>query len=293
MANPSVAQFVQVLIGGVTTGSVYALIALGFTLIYSVSRVINLAQGEFVSLGALSVITLSGPLNVPLLPSVLIGVCGVTAVGLLLERFGIRTAKGANLTTLLIITIGASVFLRGVALLAWGRDPYSLPGFSGETPIMTLGAAVSRQTLWVLGTLAAVSFGLWLYFTRSWQGKALIACAENPSAASLIGIKVKRMVCLSFALSAAIGALGGAMVAPITFMTYDAGTMLGLKGFVAGVLGGLGSTWGALAGGLLLGILESLSAGYVSSLFKETVALLVLILVLLTRPVGLFGRARP
>jgi branched-chain amino acid transport system permease protein len=111
-------------------------------------------------------------------------------------------------------------------------------------------------------------------------------------AASLVGIKVKRMVCLSYALSAAIGGLGGAMVAPITFMTYDAGTMLGLKGFVAGVLGGLGNTWGALAGGLFLGVLESFSAGYVSSLFKETVALIVLILVLLTKPSGLFGRAQ-
>lgn len=293
MSSEALSNLLQVLAGGVTAGSIYALVALGFTLIYNVSRVINLAQGEFVSLGALTVVTLTGSLHVPLVPAIAIAIAAVAALGMLLERFGIRTARGANLTTLLIITIGASVFLRGLALLAWGRDPYSLPAFSGEKPLFVLGAAVSLQTFWVLGTLAAVFAGLWYYFSRTWHGKALVACAENPQAASLIGIPVQRMVRLSFALSAAIGALGGATVVPITFMTYDAGGMLGLKGFVAGVLGGLGNNWGAVAGGLVLGLLESFAAGYVSSLFKETVTLLVLILVLLTRPNGLFGKARP
>ncbi len=292
MAGNAAAQLLQILVGGLTAGSVYALIALGFTLIYNVSRVINLAQGEFVSLGALLMITLTTSVQIPLLPALIITIVVLSVLGMFLERFGMRTAKGANLTTLLIITIGASIFLRGVALLAWGRDPYSLPAFSGEKPMQLFGAAVQPQVFWVLGTLAAVAICLWFYFERTWHGKAMVACAENPPAASLIGINVRRMVQISFALSAAIGALGGAVVAPITFMTYDGGTMLGLKGFVAAILGGLGNNWGAVTGGILLGLLEALAAGYVSSLFKETVSLLVLVAVLMYRPSGLLGGAR-
>lgn len=285
------AQALQVLLGGITAGSVYALIALGFTLIYNVSRVINLSQGEFVSLGALVMITLRVTFQLPLAAALVLTVVAVSLIGILLERFGMRPAKGASVTTFLMITIGASIFLRGVALVAWGRDPHSLPAFSGEKPFFLLGAAVQPQVFWVIGTLAAVGVALWYYFEYTWYGKAMIACAENPPAASLIGINVRLMAGVSFATSAMIGALGGAMVAPITFMTYDGGATLGLKGFVAAILGGLGNNWGAVAGGLLLGSLESLAAGYISSLFKETVSLLVLIAVLMLRPAGLLGRA--
>lgn len=278
-------QFAQYLASGLVVGGIYALIGLGFVIVYSVTRVINFAQGEFVMLGALSMTTLYG-WGVPLPAAFVLTVFAVSAVGALLEQVAIHPARGAPPLAVLIITIGASIAVRGAALALWGTDPFALPAFSAGPPVHLFGAIVVRQGFWVLAVAAAAFALLWLFFTRTYTGTAVRACAVNPRAARLVGIRVDRMFLLAFALSGALGAVAGAVIAPITYATYDMGLMLGLKGFVAAVLGGLTSPPGAIAGGFLLGVLESVAAGLVSSGYKDAVAFVVLIGLCLVQVAG-------
>lgn len=282
-------QLLQYLFTGLTVGSIYAMVGLGFNIIYNVTEIINFAQGEFVMLGGLVMVFCSSGLQLPLPAAFLLTVLVVTAVGALMERFTINPLKNATLLTLIIVTIAVSILLKGLAMFIWGKDPYILAPFSGSRPLFILGAAIQTQTLWVLGLTMLVVVLLSIFFKRSRYGKAMLACADNAEAARLVGIKVNVMVMLSFALSAAIGAVAGAVITPISLMEYDRGALLGLKGFAAAVLGGLGSFYGAVVAGLLLGIIESMCAGLLSSGYKDAVALLLLLLILFIRPSGLFG----
>jgi branched-chain amino acid transport system permease protein len=282
-------QILQYLISGITNGAIYAVIALGFTIIFNSTEVINFAQGEFVMLGGMAVIALDSIGPLPLGLSFVLAVLAVTLVGVVLERFTIRPAKSSNPITLIIITVGASIFIRGVAMMLWGKDSFSLRPFTGSTPIHFAGATLVPQSLWVLGVTVVVMAGLQIFYKHTITGKAMRACAFNRRAASLVGISVNRMVLVSFALSAAIGAAAGIVIVPITLCGYDVGIMLGLKGFCAAVLGGLGSSPGSILGGFLLGVLEALGAGLISSGFKNAIAFFVLLLVLFLRPSGLLG----
>lgn len=278
-------ELAQYLASGLVVGGVYALIGLGFVIVYSVTRIINFAQGEMVMLGALGTVTLvERGLGVPL--ALTLTVVGVAALGAALERVAVHPLRAAPALTILILTIGASIALRGVALVAWGTDPFALPAFSAGPPVRILGAVVVRQGLWVLAVAVVVFALLWAFFTRTYPGTALRACAVNPRAARLMGIRVDRMFVLAFALAGALGAIAGAVIAPITYATYDMGLMLGLKGFVAAVLGGLVSPPGAIVGGFLLGVLESLAAGFVSSGYKDAVAFVILIALALAQVAG-------
>ena len=284
-------QILQFLLTGVTLGSTYALVALGFAIIYNASDVVNLAQGEFVMLGAMSAIALSaGAGGWPLPLAILLAVLVTLVVGLMLQRFAIAPAKGISVVGTIIITIGASIFLRGLALLLWGKDIHALPHFSGETPLRLGALTLLPQNLWVMGGTALLVLGVHLFFNRTLLGKAILACSCNKTAAQLVGINVGRMLLVAYGLSALLGAMAGVLVAPITYTSYDAGIMLGLKGFAA-VLGGMGNPMGAVAGGLLLGLVESLAAGLISSGYKDAIAFIILLLVLFLRPSGLFGRA--
>ncbi len=278
-------QLAQYLATGLTVGGAYALIALGFVMVYGVTRVINFAQGEFVMLGALGMATLSGR-GVGVVPAFLLSVAGVAALAALLERVAIHPLRGAPPLAILIVTIGASIALRGGALVVWGTDPLGVPPFTAGPPVTLLGAVIVRQALWVLAIAALVFAGLWFFFTRTYAGTAVRACALNPRGARLMGIRVERAHRFAWALSGALGATAGAVIGPITYATYDMGLMLGLKGFVAAVLGGLVSPAAAIAGGFLLGVLESLSAGFLSSGYKDAVAFLILILLCLVQVAG-------
>jgi branched-chain amino acid transport system permease protein len=283
-------DLLQYVISGATLGSTYGLAGLGFTVIFNTTEIINFAQGEFVMLGGmLAVFAIRwGGLPIPL--AVPLAIALTTLVGVVANRLTIRPVRGRSVTVLIIITIGVSIVLRGATMLLFGKDTYSLPGFSGDEPIAFLGASLLPQNLWVggmtLGTLVAMK----LYFDRTISGKAMLACACDRKAASLMGINVDAMVTLSFALSALVGALGGAILAPITLTSYDVGILLGLKGFAACILGGLGNPFGAVAGGVILGVMESLSAGLISSGYKDAVAFVILLALLFVRPSGLFGR---
>ncbi len=283
------AELLQFLVSGLTVGAVYALVALGFTLIHNASDVVNFAQGEFVMLGGMVTVFASAA-GVPLPLAAALAVLAAVAVGLLLHRLAIEPARGASAVTLIIVTIGASIFLRGVAQVVFDKRFHQLPGFSGNDPIPLLGAAIAPQSFWVLGGAVLVFLGLWLFLERTLAGKAVLATAANRLAARLVGIDTGKVLALCFGVSAAIGAVAGVLVTPITLTSYDVGTLLALKGFAAAMLGGMGSPFGAVAGGLLLGLLEALGAGYVSSAYKDAVAFLVILAVLFALPQGLFGR---
>jgi branched-chain amino acid transport system permease protein len=285
------ADLLQYLISGVTNGAIYALIALGFGIIYNATTIINFAQGEMVMLGALVAISLY-----QVIPSLSLAFVGatilVTIVGLVFERLALRPVKDPNPLTLIIITVGGAVLFRGAAMLLWGKEAYSLPPFSGDIPIHLGEATILPQNLWVLGITAVSVAALEAFFRLTLTGKAMRACAHNPRAARLVGIAANRMVQLSFGVSAALGAAAGILIAPLTLGVYDMGTMLGLKGFSAAIIGGLGSLLGGVLGGLILGVAEALATGFISSGYRDAVAFLLLLLVLFWRPQGLVGERK-
>jgi len=212
------------------------------------------------------------------------------AVGLALHRFPIESARGASAVVLIIITLRASIFLRGAAQVLFDKRFHSLPPWFGADPIRVGGAAILPQSLVVLGGAVVIVVLLWAFIDRTLFGKAIVATAANQLAARLVGINTRRIVGVSFALSAAIGAVAGILITPITLTSYDVGTLLAVKGFAAAMLGGMGSAVGAVVGGLILGLLEAFAAGYVSSKYKDAVAFLVILLVLFAMPRGLFGQ---
>ena len=281
-------QFLQLLFSGLTVGATYALSALGFSLIYNASGVINFAQGEFIMLGGMvaAVLTASG---IPLPLAVVAAIVVVALVGLLVEKLAIEPARDADITSIIIITIGVSMIVRGVVEVTMGKGSRALPHFSGETPIALGGATLLPQSLWVMAVTAVVVAGLAVFFGRTRVGKGILATAHNRLAAQLVGVDVKKVLLASFGLAAALGAVGGVLIAPIATTSYDAGLMLGLKGFVAATFGGLGSGVGAIAGGVLLGLIETMTAGYVSSSYKDAVPFVLVLVILVVRPRGLFG----
>jgi len=286
-----ISQLIQYLITGMTVGSIYAMIAVGFNIIYNVTEIINLAQGEFVVLGGLVMVFIRVTLSIPTIFAFPLTLLIVFMVGVLFDRLAIRPIKQPSVMTLIIATIAASMILKGSAMFIWGKDPYDLPAFSGRTPINFLGAFIQPQALWIMGLLVVIVLALTLFFERNIMGKAMKACADNPDAAKLVGINVNHMILLSFALSAAIGAVAGIGMTPLALMEYDRGAMLAVKGFAAVILGGLGSFPGAILGGLVLGLIESLGAGYISSGYKDAFALIILLLLLFVKPSGLLGNA--
>jgi len=282
-------EFVQFLVSGLTVGAVYALVALGFTLVYNASDVVNFAQGEFVMLGGMVTVFASAA-GIPLPLAALLAVVVSVVVGLLLYWLAIEPARDASPVTLIIITIGASILLRGAAQILFDKQFHKLPSISGDTPVNLLGAAIQPQSFWVLGGTAVIVILLYVFLERTVLGKAVLATAANKLAARLVGINTTTVMALAFGGSAAIGAVAGVLITPITLTSYDVGTLLALKGFAAAMLGGMGNPLGAVAGGLLLGLLEAFWVGYISSTYKDAFAFIVILLVLFAMPQGLFGR---
>lgn len=282
------AEFLQLVFSGLTVGAVYALVALGFTLIYSASDVINFAQGDFVMIGGMGTVFLTAAgLTLPL--AAILAILAAVAAGLLLHRFSIKPARGASPVALIMITIGASIFIKGIAQVVFDKQFHSLPAFSGSAPLTIAGATLLPQSLWVIGVALGLFCALYLFLERTLLGKALLATAANRLAAQLVGINVTVILALAFGVSAGIGAVAGVVVTPITLTRYDIGTLFALKGFAAAMLGGMGNPLGAVVGGLLIGLLEAFGAGYVSSAYKDAVAFLVILQVLFFMPRGLLG----
>lgn len=283
--------YLQLFFSGITIGSIYAMVALGFLIIYNATGIINLAQGEFVMLGGMIVVTCYHTLHLPLLLACVVSVLAVTAIGALFELVCIQPLKNPSVLGLIMITVAGSILFRGIAMFIWGKEEHGIPPFSGDKPIGVFGASVPPQVFWILGVIFAVLVVLFLILKFTLFGKAMRATAANRSAAHLMGISVRKVVLLSFAISAGLGGIAGVILTPMTLMSFERGTPLAIKGFCATVVGGLGNPAGTVIAGLMLGLIESFVTGLVSSHYKDVIALIILLLVLFIKPSGLFAKA--
>jgi branched-chain amino acid transport system permease protein len=285
------AKLLQLVASGVAMGAIYALVALGFNVIYKTTDAINFAQGEWVMVGGVLAAALIGAGALPFWFALVAAVGLVALIGIVSERLVVLPLRAPSPMLVTLLTIGLAIATKSLVMLVFGKSPNGYPAFSGETPIRLAGASIHPQTVWILGITAAVMVAIHLFFEKTLLGRALRAAAADRDAARLVGVNVPRMVMWSFGLAALVGAVAGVVITPLIFTDYNAGTTLGFKGFSAAMLGGIGSLYGAVAGGLLLGILEALSGGLVSSQFKDATAFCILLLVLFVRPSGLFGQA--
>jgi branched-chain amino acid transport system permease protein len=283
-------DFVQFVFAGLTGGAIYAIIALGFGVVHNTMGIVNFTQVDFVSLGGMLLYSSLHAGGLPMGAALVAAVLGVTLAAVLVELAGLRPSRTGSHLVLIFLTIGLSIMLRGIMKIVWGKNRLAVPPLSGEEPVHLLGATIMPQTLWVMGISAAAIVLLMLFFRKTPLGLAMRGVASNPTAAAMVGLRVGTVRSASFALAGALGGLAGVLVTPITTLSYDVGVLLGLKGFSAAILGGFGSFPGAIAGGLSLGLLESLGAGYISSAYKDVIAFVVLLLVLFVRPTGLFRR---
>lgn len=283
-------EAIQIVIGGLLQGSVFAVLALGFSLVFRVTGVINLAQGAFCVLGALLMYTLQVALGWPTALAALGATLGTGVFGLVIGiAIFVPALPRLPVSSMLVMTAGMLTLIEGVLLIAWGSQPYAVPPFSGEAPVAFLGVLVPTQGFWIAGITALIIAGLWYLIQRTNLGMALRACAENRTAARLMGIDVATMTLVSFALAATIAGIGGIIVGPITSLEFDTGRFFTNFGFISVAIGGLGAFLGSVVGGLVLGVSEQIAAGYVSSLFANGLALGLLIVTLLWRPNGLFA----
>ncbi len=283
-------QITQYIITGLTIGAIYAIVAIGFNIIHNATGIVNFVQCEFISLGGMFMYTLVVLFKLKLMISFFISMAGVALIGIIIESGVLRHAKSKEIIILIFLTIGLSGVIRGTAQYIWGTDNVGVPAFTGEKPIhLPGGATIIPQHIWIFTITVVVMLALNYFFTKTLTGKAMRATAFDRKAAALMGIGVNRMILFSFALSGALGAVAGMIIAPITTASYDTGIMLGLKGFAAAILGGYGNFAGAIIGGVILGVLESLGAGLISSQYKDAIAFIVLLLVLFIRPTGIMG----
>ena len=287
----SLQDFVQFVFSGLTSGAIYAMVAIGFGVVHNTLGIVNFTQVDFVSLGGMLLYAALVSAKMPMLAALPIAVAGVTLVGALVELTGLRPSRSRSPLILILLTIGLSIVLRGAMQKAWGKNSMAVPPLAGEVPLRVLGATIMPQTVWIFVITALAMSLLVLFFRKTTAGLAMRAVASNPTAAAVVGLKVQWVRTMSFALAGALGGLAGVLVTPITTLRYDVGVLLGLKGFAAAILGGFGSFPGAILGGLILGLLESLGAAYISSAYKDVIAFVVLLLVLFIRPRGLLGGA--
>jgi len=283
-----VLEFTQIAIGGLVVGSIYAVVALGFSLVFRVTGAINLSQGGFALIAAMIGYTFAMDWGWPLLVAIPAAVVVTVLAGAALAAFtfvpALARLSNANV---LMLTAGILTMIEGFALVVWGSQPYAMPPFSGERPLSFGPILIPPQAFWVFGTTALCIAALWYLIAKTKLGRGLRACAENPSAASLMGIGVPTMTLLSFGLATLIAAIAGVVIAPATALQFDTGRLFTISGFVAAAIGGIASFPGAIIGGLFLGLVTQLSTAYISSLFSTAISLLILLVVLIWRPSGL------
>lgn len=285
-------QVLQFLLAGLTLGSIYALVGFSVALVHRASTIMNLAQGEFSMLGAMTAIYLTTVTKLPLALAFVIAVLVGAFGGLVLERVVIRPALHFPTIMVVMVTVGAAIAIEGFAVVVWGRDSFTLTPFTGQDPIPVFGATILPQAIWVLGVGVLLSVVFWMFFEKTTLGLAMRAAAENRSAAALIGIEGERVTMIAFGMSAAVAAVAGIIIAPLIFTSFLTGLTITIKGSVAAVLGGIHSNVGVILGGLILGLSESLVAGFLPSLYKDVFAVLLLLILLCLKPNGIMGERR-
>ncbi|MFO8143143.1 MAG: branched-chain amino acid ABC transporter permease [Dehalococcoidales bacterium] len=280
----------QIFLSGLNLGCIYAALGLGFYIIYNVTRVLNLAQGEFVMLGGMLTVSFYTA-SIPLFPSILLAVVITAAVGAGIYRIMIYPARKASGMIRVFITLGCAFIIEGIALLVWGWEFRSLPAFFNTPSIQLWDATIFGQTPWVIGITLLMVIALFLFFGRTIQGKALRACADEPLGARTMGISIEKMALFSFILAAALGAVVGALITPLTMTSYSMGLPLTAKGLLAAFVGGITRPEGVILGGLVYGMIESMTAGLISGGYHGVIALAILIGLLVFRRRGLLVTA--
>jgi branched-chain amino acid transport system permease protein len=281
-------ESLQFLFTGLAIGSIYALVALSFTFIFNAGGVVNFAQGEFVMLGGFFAVTLT-TWQVPLWLAAAGAVIGVGLVAGVIYMTTIRRLPNASTFTLIMITLGLAIVIHTIAQLVWGTQAKTLPELRGGEPFRIAGASITAHAILVMVVSATLMVMLYLFFKRTRPGQAMLAYSDNREGAALVGVNAKRVGLAAFILGGAVGGLAGFLVTPITTVNYLIGLTFTLKGFSAAVLGGFGNAGGAVAGGLLLGLLETFSTGILPSGYEGLVPLTILVLILMVRPGGIFG----
>jgi branched-chain amino acid transport system permease protein len=288
-------QLAQSLVTGIGVGLIYGLVGIGFCVIYNASGIVNFAQGVFVMLGGMFVHTAMTRLGVPLIVAAAIAIPLVALVGILIDSLVVRPMWNRNATNFAIIlaTLATQIMIERITILTLGDQPRTIAEFTPGGPLKIGGIAIGYQLFWILGCGTLMVGALWLFFARTVTGQALRACAQNREAAALLGIPVRKMLLVSFALSAALGAVAGILVTPTQYTAFNVGTPFGVNGFIAAIIGGFGNAGGALVGGLVLGIAQAVAIVLFGAGFKNVAALSLLLLVLLAFPGGLFGTDNP
>jgi branched-chain amino acid transport system permease protein len=278
------------LLSGVVVGFIYTLVGLGFTVIYNSSGIINFSQGEFVMAGGMSSVFLLYA-GLPLGISFLLAIMITSLIGIMLYKL-INLSKDSSQISLIILTLGFAIFLRGLAQVIFDKQLHTMPSIVGDGSFEIFNTILTYQAILIIVVASLIVISLYLFFKKTKTGQAMVAASNNIDAAKLMGININKILMLNFTISAVIASIGGILLTPITSTNYEVGIMLGLKGFCAAIIGGLSSPFGAVAGGLLLGILESMVAGYISSEYKDAVAFVVLLAILFFMPGGVFGNTK-
>jgi len=288
---PSAVELVQSLINGVGIGLVYGLIAIGFCVIYNASGIVNFAQGVFVMLGGMFAYSFLAGMHLPLVLAAVLSIVLVAAVGVLVQIAVISPMwrRKAPMFAIILATLAVQLLIEQVVILTMGDQPRTYPEFTSGGPLKIGPIAIGYQLFWVLGCGTLMVVLLNLFFNRTRVGRALRACSQNQEAAALLGIPVGAMLMLSCALSAALGAAAGILITPTQYTAYSIGEPFGVNGFIAAIIGGFGSAPAALAGGILLGVVQSGAIVVFGAGYKNVIALTVLLIVLLFFPKGLFG----
>jgi branched-chain amino acid transport system permease protein len=279
----------QMVVAGLAMGSIYALVALGFVLIFNAVNVVNFAQGEFAMVPAFVAVWLMSSLNIPFPLTCVITVIFMGVFGIVFQRIAYYPLRDRGFLPVVISTIGVGIFLKNGAQIVFGAEPFSMARPTSATAVDILGVFVDPQYIVIiLCTMVLLAFQHF-FFEKTMLGKKMRATAQDQQMARLLGIRVAKMIAITFAYSSILGAAAGILVGPIFFVTKDMGAMIGLKAFCSAILGGFGSVPGAILGGLFLGVIEVFGSYYISSAYRDAFAFIIMILVLLLRPQGFFG----
>jgi branched-chain amino acid transport system permease protein len=285
------ANILQLLVAGLATGAIYALVAIGFTLLWQTSQTINFAQGEFVMLPAFFVLVAMGRFGLPFWAAVgAAAVVSIITLGFLFKRLMVDPMMRHGVLPLVIATIGLAILIKEAVREFYGADAQPFPPLAADATVTVLGASFALQSLVVLAIGVAAVAALQLFLGRTRTGRCMQAAAQNPTVARLLGIPVERMILYTFLINAALVMLASVLITPIYLAKFSNGEWLGLYAFIAAIVGGFNQIRGAIAGGLLLGIVDNFAAAYVSSQYRLALPLLILILIILFRPQGLLGR---
>ncbi len=286
-------EFLSYLISGISLGSVYAIIALGYTMVYGIAKMLNFAHGDVIMVGGYVSLLAMSALGLPWWLGVLLAMAACTVLGVIIEGLAYKPLRAAPSLAVLITAIGVSYFLQNAAQLLWGASPKSYTPIVGGS-VSLGGLTISGISLLTIAMCVVIMVGLTLFTSKSKMGKAMRACSEDKGAAQLMGINVNRTISLTFAIGSALAAIAGVLLCSFnTSLMPTTGSMPGIKAFTAAVFGGIGSIPGAFLGGMLLGIIESLSKAYISTQLANSIVFAVLIMTLLVRPAGLLGRYVP